>query len=198
MRAFGFTLLFIATAWAVSQPFRPIEHPPGVLVPEAPWQSEMDGVVRNHRMGEWTIRPLANYVVKARVLGTKRYTTDATADIAPHDLLLGWGPMSDSAILDSMEFRQSNRFGHWTFGADCPLAESEISLHAANTHLIPATDSVRDRIANLKVGSIVRLRGQLVEAQREDGGKPWRSSLKRTDRGDGACEIIYVESAIEL
>lgn len=198
MRAVWFSLIFIAASWVVTRPFMPIEHEPGVLVPEEPRQLALNGDDPPIQTGDWTLTPLAGYIIQARVLSTKRYRSDLTAEIAPTDLLLGWGPMSDSAILRTMSFRQNNRFGFWTFGGDCPLPEAEISKHAANTHLILANESVRRRIASLKVGSLVRLRGQLVEARHADGGKPWRSSLTRTDRGDGACEIIYVESVIEL
>ncbi len=182
----------------VTRPFMPITHAPGVLIPEEPQQFDIAGDSPPIQLGDWTLTPLASYIVKARVLATKRYRSDPTSDIAPRDLLLGWGPMSDSAVVNTIAFRQNNRFGFWTFGSGCPLPESEISRHAANTHLIPANESVRRRIDSLKVGSLVRLRGQLVEARHADGGSPWKSSLSRTDCGDGACEIIYVESVLEL
>ena len=148
-------------------------------------------------MEGWTLTPLATYTVHARVLATARYRSDATADLSPYDLLLGWGPMSDSTVLREMSFSQSNRFGYWQYGPDSLLSSSEITRHAANTHLIPANRYVSDRIGALKVGSVVRLRGKLVEATRSDGqGPPWRSSLSRTDSGAGACEIVYVESIV--
>jgi hypothetical protein len=70
--------------------------------------------------------------------------------------------------------------------------------HSANNHLIPADDSVRDQIAALRVGSLVKISGFLVEATHPQADHPWRSSLTRDDTGDGACEIIYVRNVIEM
>ena len=194
MRAILFSLLFIAASWVVTRPFMPIEHPPGVLIAKDPQQGEIMEEASPLRVGDWVLQPLATYLVQARVLGIKGYGSDGTSEIAPYDLLLGWGPMSDSAVVDEMSFDQRGRFGYWSFGGECPLSETEINAHVANTHPIPSNDRVRSQIASLKVGSLVRLRGYLVEARDPRGGEPWRSSLTRNDLGDGACEIIYVES----
>ena len=181
------------------QPFRAVSHGPGVLAPAEPVQGPILDRAPTIRLEGWTLAPLATYAIHARVLSTKSYRSDATAEISPIDLLLGWGPMSDSSVLDGMNFSQSNRFGNWQHGPDCALSSSQINRHAANTHLIPANRYVRDRLAELKVGSVVRLRGKLVEAARDNTDTPpWRSSLSRTDTGDGACEIIYVESVVGM
>ncbi|HEX7374392.1 MAG TPA: hypothetical protein VF277_05420, partial [Steroidobacteraceae bacterium] len=64
--------------------------------------------------------------------------------------------------------------------------------HSANIHLIPATESVRRAIAAAREGTVFTLRGRLVEVRGPDGFT-WRSSLRRDDIGDGACELIWVE-----
>ena len=53
--------------------------------------------------------------------------------------------------------------------------------------LVAALDDVRE-------GSIVELRGFLIEAQADDGWR-WRSSLTRDDTGARACELLFVERA---
>jgi len=192
-----FCLALLAISWVLTQPFRAIAHGPGVLAPAEPMQGRLIERGPVIQVGGWTLTPLTTYTVHARVLATARYRSDATADLSPYDLLLGWGPMSDSAVLKEMSFSQSGRFGYWQYGPDSLLNSPEITRHAANTHLIPANRYVSDRIAALKVGSVVTLRGKLVEANRSDGqGPPWRSSLSRTDSGAGACEILYVESVV--
>ena len=70
--------------------------------------------------------------------------------------------------------------------------------HAANTHMIPEDDRIRDKIAKLRKGSLVKMIGYLVEATNPRSATPWRSSLTREDSGDGACEIFYVRSLQEL
>lgn len=176
-------------------PFRAISHPPGVLAPGDPVQAELPQPAAPIRLKEWTLTPLATYSIHARVLSRRKYSSDATSEISPLDLLVGWGPMSDTAVIETMDFRQSQRFGYWQPSAASPLSPDEITVHAANMHLIPANEAVRDRLLSLRVGSLVQLRGKLIEATRSgQSGNPWRSSLTRTDRGNHACEIFYVEA----
>jgi len=40
---------------------------------------------------------------------------------------------------------------------------------------------------------VIHLQGFLVDASRGDGWR-WRTSMSRDDTGDGACELVYVES----
>lgn len=59
-------------------------------------------------------------------------------------------------------------------------------------HMIPADDDIKERLLNVRVGSIVQLKGVLVGVQM--GGRwVWVSSLSRTDTGNGACEIVWVK-----
>ena len=195
MKTVFICLALWAIGWVVMRPFLAVSHPPGVLAPTDPVQGPLLEGAPAIRLESWTLTPLATYSIHARVLASKAYRSDATSEISPLDLLLGWGPMSDSLVLGEIHFRQSHRFGYWEHGPDAPLSTSEITRHAANTHLIPANRIVKDRLAALRVGSVVQLRGKLVEATRVDrDAPPWRSSLSRTDSGAGACEILYVES----
>jgi hypothetical protein len=43
------------------------------------------------------------------------------------------------------------------------------------------------------VGDVISLDGMLVEADKANGWR-WRSSLTRDHTGDGACELVYVQS----
>ena len=49
----------------------------------------------------------------------------------------------------------------------------------------------------MRVGDIVHLEGQLIEARGKDGST-WRSSMSRDDTGDGACEVVYVRSLVVM
>ena len=70
----------------------------------------------------------------------------------------------------------------------------EITRSATNAHLIPADDAIRAALFSMSPGSVVEIRGLLVNAKAEDGFY-WNSSLSRTDSGAGACELIYVTRA---
>jgi hypothetical protein len=61
-------------------------------------------------------------------------------------------------------------------------------------HMVPADDATRATLLDARRGSLVRLRGWLIEARGKDGFR-WRSSLSRGDSGGGACELVLVEEA---
>lgn len=171
---------------------RPIERPPGVLAPRDPLQQELASATPWEYLG-YELRPRAAFAVEARVLSAEHYRWDGGARLAPVDLALGWGPMSDSATLARFKVTQGARF-YTLYPRDDSLDLAVALRHSANMHLIPANDAVRRRLAAARTGHLVSLRGQLVDAARPDGFT-WRTSLTRDDTGAGACELLFVESA---
>jgi hypothetical protein len=161
-------------------------------VPDDPLQQELAGAAPlQHEYYELT--PRATFELRARVLSAERYRWDGGADLAPVDLALGWGPMSDSTMLARVKVTQGARF--YTLYPQDEAVDLALALrHSANMHLIPASDTVRGTLESARAGQVVSLRGQLVDAVRPDGFT-WRTSLTREDIGAGACELFYVESA---
>ncbi len=171
---------------------RALARPDGVLVATEPLQAQADDP-RPFALGEFMLTPLANFSLRGRVLLVARYRLGREARLAPYDLGVGWQRMSDSAVLRKLSLAQSARFLTWRWRDAPPLPDAEITRSAANIHLIPANGRVRSRIAALRPGQLVLLRGRLVEASRADGWR-WSSSLRRDDKGRGACELLYVET----
>ena len=182
-------IVLAAVAWHYSQ--RPRTHPPGVLAAQAPAQSALDSDVALPSKAGFAITPLAKFSLSARVLGRADYRLDAGAKLAPVDLALGWGRMSDSAVLEDVDISQSIRFYHWRV-REFPIPEREIVESSANMHLIAADDSVARAIERTRVGDVVSFDGYLVRAS-GPRGYTWTSSLTRSDSGDGACELVWVE-----
>jgi len=60
-------------------------------------------------------------------------------------------------------------------------------------HLIAADEAVKRRLLSVRIGQVVELHGQLIQADGKDGWR-WISSLTRTDTGDGSCEVVWVDS----
>jgi len=61
----------------------------------------------------------------------------------------------------------------------------------SNNHLISDDPAIRDKVAAVRVGDQIHIRGWLAAYQSE--GNPLRgTSTVRTDTGNGACETIYV------
>ena len=139
------------------------------------------------------MRALATYDITALLLHKKRYYGGPSGELAPYDFAVGWGPMSDSAVLRHLTISQGNRFFFWEYKQQPPIPDDQINCHAANMHLIPSSGAVERAMWWASVGHVIRMTGYLVEA-RYPGWNPWRSSLSRTDTGNGACELMWVES----
>lgn len=192
MRVLGllFLLSLAAFIYFRNATAQPIARPPGVLCPLPPLQSVQDLPPAFEHKG-YHIQPLARFALEARVLGKRLYRHDRGASLAPLDLVLGWGRMSDSRVLEKISISQSNRFYFW-YTTNPPIPLEEIALSSANMHMIPANADLEQRLKRLKGGNIVRLRGFLVRVSGSDGFY-WQSSLTRSDTGNGACELVWVE-----
>ncbi len=64
-------------------------------------------------MAAFVLRPRADFNATVRILAREDYSTGELATLVPTDFAVGWGPMSDSAILDDIEISQGNRFYFW-------------------------------------------------------------------------------------
>ena len=170
---------------------REIEYPPGVLVTEAPKQVDVRGVA-SVTMDEYELTPRAEFEIRARVLSRKNYRWGSEADLSPVDLALGWGVMSDQAVIDRMEISQGSRWYYTRYELPAPVPDIEIIQNSGNMHMVPAQKWIRKKLKGVRVGDIVRLRGRLVDIDHPSGWH-WRTSLRRDDTGGGSCEIVYLE-----
>jgi hypothetical protein len=147
---------------------RPVVHPPGILVLAAPVQQALATTVPDLAKPGYQITPLESFSLEARVLGRERYRFDRAADLSPLDLALGWGAMSDQAVLERIDISQSGRFYYWHV-SQFPIPRREIETHSANMHMIPATGEVERQLLDVRPGQLVTLHGYLVEVHAPDG-----------------------------
>lgn len=168
-----------------------VRHPPGVLAPGEPFQVALETQPHLVKPG-YEIDALARYSIEARVLRAERYRFDRDADLAPVDLALGWGQMSDSAVLDKIVIGQGQRFYEMNFSGNPAISAHDAGLQSANVHMVPANEEVDRILKEVKAGDLVRISGYLIEA-RGPNGSHMRSSLTREDTGPGACEVMWVE-----
>ena len=186
-------LLAMAGVWfAHWQLHGPITYPPGVLIASEPIQVDLPTNEPEFGFGEFHLKPLARFAVDARLLHSKIYRYDRGASLVPIDLAVGWGPMSDQQVLDHLHVSQSMRFFWYEYKMPPPIAAEQIVNHATNIHIIPSTPELAARCKSLRSGALVHLSGELVQATGPQIGT-WRSSLSRTDSGNGACELLYLE-----
>jgi len=172
-----------------------IKHPPGVLAKDPPLQTELTES-KIWIKDDYIFTALANFELKAKVLGKERYRYDSSSEISPYDLALGWGQMSDQRIVDEIDISQRTRWFFWKLDTYL-ISRREVELSAANMHMIPANNEVQEELDDLIVGEIIYLKGYLVYVKRSDGWK-WKSSLSRSDTGGGACEVVWVEKLLRV
>ncbi len=198
MRLFGLLLFLFGATFGLIRNVQaqPIARPPGVLAPHAPFQAPLSpqSDVRLEKPG-YQFRPVAYFELEARVLSRRIYHTDPAAAISPVDLALGWGRMSDSAVLDRLHIRQSDRWYFYSWRQDPPLPVGEIAVSSANMHLIPGNPNIEQRLRRVKPGNIVRIKGFLVNVTGPNGFF-WNTSTTRFDTGNGACEIVWVADLV--
>jgi len=191
MKKIIFTAIFlIVTFTYFFWPEKVISYPSGQTAPDESIQQNLI-LKKEWQKDEFNIKALAEYKIKARVLSRNNFSIGRESKISPVDFALGWGPMSDQDVIDKIEVTQSNRWYHWETET-YPLPNREISLNSANVHIIPKDDLIEDKIDEVNKGSLIEMKGYLVELNADDGWH-WRSSLRRDDTAGGSCELFWVE-----
>jgi len=188
-KLFFLSLFLLATGFILKAPFSTVSYGPGVIAPDNPIQSSTN--VAPFAYNKVKLHPQASFEVEAKVLAKENYSSDKESMVSPVDLALGWGRMSDESILKDIRISQRRRYYSWHVDK-FPIPRKEIERHSANMHLIPADDHIAAIINRVQAGELVRFKGYLVNAKRNNGWR-WNSSLTRNDTGGGACELVWVE-----
>src|SRR5437867_3666143 len=105
-------LVLLYAAWSAWQD-RPVTRPAGVLVDAAPLQTDLPAQLAPIEHTGYRLTPLQAFSLEARVLSAERYRFGREADLSPIDLALGWGAMSETAVLADIDISQSGRFYYW-------------------------------------------------------------------------------------
>ncbi len=142
---------------------------------------------------EFTITPLAEFKIKARVLSKHRYRYGKEAKLSPMDLALGWGKMSQKEVLKDIKISQHGRWYYWRTSR-FSIPRREIETHSANMHIIPANKEVRKKLLQVKKWDIVYIEGKLVRVDAKNWY--WVSSLTRKDIGGGSCEVVWADKIV--
>jgi hypothetical protein len=198
-------LLFVASLWGGWNWWhheRRVSHPPGVVVEETP------AIVPGETRAPWRDDHGFRYVSlgafegRAMVLARRNYGAGEFAALAPTDLALGWGPMSDPAIVDQLAFAQMKSFSarfvvpDFRSGAEIarrPRAELEAMFRSlTHVHTIPGDETIRRTLAGIRPGQVIRFRATLVDAAGPSGGR-YTSS---TTLGDHDCEIAWIDELV--
>ncbi len=190
MNKIFYTAIAVALLWWFFAP-QPKADWSGLRAPSGPFQTAA-GLPAPWIKGEFTFTPRARYHIKAVVLSKHHYWAGADEDeIAPYDLALGWGPMSEAKVINALKITQGGRWYNYSWGSDLPFDPAGAVRHSANTHIIAADQKILDRIKSLRRFDVVDLQGYLVDVSKPNGWR-WHTSLSRDDTGGGSCEVFWV------
>lgn len=142
--------------------------------------------------GEYKVNPMAYYYITALVVSKTNYFLDRESELAPFDLALAWGDLTSPDYGKYVSYSQYGRWYYFRYNADSPYSEGYIYEHSSNHHIIPADDNIKKAINTLGKDQKVVLSGYLVAVDSLKDNWHWSSSLSRQDRGNGACELFYV------
>ena len=141
------------------------------------------------------IQKTHSYRVVGEVLSASTYSLAFTNEFYDVDIGLAWGDHVP-ALKDAYTFYQDHRWLFWR--ADHPVSDADradVGTHIGNQHIIPAEGHPRiDRAVRwAREGDIVALEGYLVASLDSSWQPLAKSSTSRSDTGNGACEIVWVE-----
>jgi hypothetical protein len=180
----------IFVLWKLTGGSDEIALTPGIKASDLPLQKEIKQTKPFQFKGH-KITPLADFKLQGKVLAKENYHLGPESELSPVDLALGWGKMSDQAIIDKIQFSQSGRWYRWSVD-QFPIPRRAIETHSANMHMVPSADWIESKLDKVKRGQIIALEGYLVRIDADEGNWHWQSSLTRDDVGGGACELIYI------
>ena len=163
------------------------------LVAAPPEQTSVQGAPTALRFGdvEAILTARARYRIRAYALIVDASMRDAWSDVARLDVAFGWGPVATTPVLRGLNFHLKRRYVSVRWGTQLPLGPRQVMNHLSNHHLIAADTAVAEALAKVRPGDLVTLEGDLVDLQVR--GQTMRTSLSRTDVGNGACEVLFVE-----
>jgi hypothetical protein len=142
----------------------------------------------------YNIDPVYEYDISGLVVS--RNNTEGFGDIYHDensfdtiDVCVIWGGNVMSTDFNKMEFWNVSWTCNWKYPAGVMFNNSEIS----NNHLITNSDLIREKFKDIRVGDQIRIKGKLVNYKMNGMDFVRKTSTKRTDTGNKACEIIFVE-----
>lgn len=143
------------------------------------------------------IKKIATYDITGVVIGMEYFYFGGGANtISPEDLVLAWGPASNRKYMNdiSVKIGANDRFASYSIIGDFHNDYKEKATnYISNNHIIPMNNRLKSVLKKIRKGDVVQILGYLVDCK----GNNWTwgpSSMTRTDKGNGACEIILAES----
>ena len=159
-------------------------------VKEAPFNVTQEGV-------RYEVSPLYSYDLKGLVVSYEHHD----GNFSVHRLWNDHLNVADICVLwgDNVQGPDLNKFRFWNGEFTCNFTTADQQAweqfrpdRVSNNHLLAVDSLVRNTIEKVRIGDQVRIRGWLASYS-NDQGFSRGTSISREDKGNGACETIYVQ-----
>ncbi len=172
------------------------DEPKQVRVSRRPIDTRVGGV-------DYRIQPRYSYDMSALVVSL--HHSDSWWDYAHKewndhinlmDLCVVWGGSALSGAYKAISFSNNQWECHWSARSQEAWNAFD-ATEAANNHMVTDDPGVAKALKAVRIGDQIRVRGYLVDYTTYRNGAPVGtrvSSEVRTDTGNAACEVLYVES----
>jgi hypothetical protein len=147
---------------------------------------------------EYTVTPLFSYELWGLVVSL--HDASSFIDIShkqwndflnTKDVCVIWGRNVETGVYRRMRFRNRDFTCYYRY-PDAETAQLFSENCLSNNHLLPDGPLVAEGVGKARKGDQVRFKGWLAAYAVKGAPYQRRSSTVRTDRGNGACEVVYV------
>jgi hypothetical protein len=146
---------------------------------------------------EYRVEPQYSYELYGLVVSYRQHDGESSMHrwsndhLNMADVCVVWSNTAFSSTLTELDFWN----GIFTCNVQTrdSVAWSNFKMNQlSNNHLISADPLIRDRVAQIRIGDQIRIKGSLARYGAVGGGLRGTSTT-RDDTGDGACETILVD-----
>lgn len=146
----------------------------------------------------YTVTPLFNYELWGMIVSYHHASSFIDVShkqwndfLNTKDVCVIWGRNVETGVYARMRFRNRDFTCYYRYPDEAAaglFSESCLS----NNHLLPDGPLVAEAIRKARKGDQVRFKGWLASYGTKGAPYQRRSSTVRNDRGNGACEVVYV------
>jgi hypothetical protein len=191
-------ILLVTSCWQRNEFPAEMQLSEGILEEPAQRQADEPRFTASLNGVDYTIVPRYHYELTGLVVSYEHHDGNYSLHrlwndhINVADVCVVWG--HNAAEIDL------NRFDFWNGEFTCNFHTRDSADwerfrldEIANNHLLAADPYLRKQIKKLRIGDQIHIRGWLADYS-NDQGFSRGTSITREDRGNGACETIYVNS----
>jgi len=146
----------------------------------------------------YVVRPLFNYELWGMIVSYHHAASFIDVShkvwndyINTKDICVIWGKNVVSGVYRKMKFKNRDFTCFYRF-PDRETGRIFTENCLSNNHLLPADPLVAEAVMKARKGDQVRFKGWLVSYGQKGAAFARVSSTVRNDRGNGACEVVYV------